>query len=127
MSTNPEPEAEVYRNLHRKCWSVRGRRSGLVQAHEDTVVLLDAEFRVSEAGRQRVLAERKKNVHAYVRGTLSDRRPRTAGLRRARYNPYEAGTFTDAETGEPVTRAAFVVLTAQGTLFYRLDKRRKVV
>lgn len=134
MSTEPESTVEVYRNLHRKCWSVRGRRSGRVQAHENAVVLLDAEFRVSEAGRQRVLRERKKNVHATVRGELlADGHHRyqaaaeTGMLRRARYNPYEGGTFTDAETGEPVTRAAVVVLTAQGSLFYRLDKRKRKV
>lgn len=133
MSAEPESVVDVYRNLHRKCWSVRGRRSGLVQGHADTVVLLDAEFRVSEAGRQRVLRERKKNVHAYVRGTLHEVSSRTVarwheeGMARARYNPYEAGTFTDAETGEPVGRAAYVVLTAQGTLFYRLDNRRRKV
>jgi len=63
----------VYFNLHRKCWSVRalnGRYKGRVVAHCDRVLLTDVEFRVSEAGRQRVLREGRKNVHAGVVGSL---------------------------------------------------------
>lgn len=61
----------VYFNLHKKCWSVKameGERKGRVIAHKDFVILGDAKAKVSEAGRQRVLRERKKNVHAGIIG-----------------------------------------------------------
>ena len=64
----------VYYNLHKKCWSLKalsGNQKGRVVAHGDAVELKDCEFKVSEAGRQRVLRERQKNVHAGVAGTLT--------------------------------------------------------
>ena len=45
----------VYWNLNRRCWSVKDPATGKVVAHADRVVLSDAVFKVSEAGRQRVL------------------------------------------------------------------------
>lgn len=100
---------DVYRNLHRKCWSVRHR--GIVRSHCDTVTLGEATFCVSEAGRQRVLRERRKNVHAVVRGTLvvfdgvvGD------GSLEVVYNPYKGGTFRYALTDAPVHGARFVYL-----------------
>jgi hypothetical protein len=63
----------VYYNLHKKCWSIKalsGSSKGRVVAHADAVELMDCEFRVSEAGRQRVIREKRKNVHAGVAGTL---------------------------------------------------------
>ena len=100
---------DVYRNLHRKCWSVRHR--GRVQNHCDTVTLGNVTFRVSEAGRQRVLRERRKNVHAVVRGTLvafdgvvED------GTLEVTYDPYKGGTFRYALTDAPVYTASVVCL-----------------
>ena len=67
-------KADVYRNLRDGCWSVRSRerddRYGLVVARVSDVLVKDASFVVSEAGRKRVLAEGRKNVHAYVRGVV---------------------------------------------------------
>ena len=63
----------VYYNLHKKTFSVKaldGSRKGRVVYHADEVLLSDCQFKVSEPGRQRVLSERRKNVHAGVVGTL---------------------------------------------------------
>lgn len=57
----------VYYNLHRACWSVKaleGEHKGRVVAHAQAVGLDGVEFKVSEAGRLRVLREQRKNVHA---------------------------------------------------------------
>ena len=54
----------IYRNLRTKTWSVR--HAGKVIAHPEEVLIRNADFQVSEPGRQRVLAERRKNVHAFV-------------------------------------------------------------
>ncbi len=67
----------VYWNLHRGMWSVKaleGPDKGRVIARVDTVLLRDVTGKVSQAGRQRVLKERKKNVHAGLVGTLGRRR-----------------------------------------------------
>lgn len=61
----------VYFNLHKKVFSVRameGENKGRVIAHTTTVELRDAVFKVSQAGRERVLKEKRKNVHAGVQG-----------------------------------------------------------
>lgn len=98
----------VYRNLHRKCWSVRDVRTRRVIAHLDTLTLSDCSFVVSEAGRQRVLRNRCKNVHAGVQGILVSVGPRASrGGRRVRYDPYTTASFVTLD-GDPVHSAAWV-------------------
>lgn len=76
--------------------------------HSPQVVLHDATFKVSEAGRQRVLRERRKNVHAGVAGTLvSMALPSIISDKQVRYNPYKGATFVDAE-GFPCLSASQV-------------------
>ena len=63
----------VYYNLNRAVWSIKameGEFKGRVIGYADAVVLSNAHTVVSEAGRQRVLRERRKNVHAYIEGEL---------------------------------------------------------
>jgi hypothetical protein len=67
----------VFRNLTSRCYSVQAQvfndRNRLVWrtvAHADSVTLADCRFRVSEAGRRRVLATGKKTVHAWIAGDL---------------------------------------------------------
>lgn len=61
---------EVYRNLHNGKLSVRDRKTHLVIGHVDYITLCCVRFRVSQAGRERVLRERRKNVHAFVVGKI---------------------------------------------------------
>ena len=63
----------VYWNLHKKLWSIKaleGPDKGRVIARSSSVILTDAHGQVSEAGRQRVLREDRKNVHAGIVGDL---------------------------------------------------------
>lgn len=109
----------VYRNLHKTgpngepVYSVRDVATGLVVMHTCRITLAAVRFTVSAAGRARVLAERQKNVHAGVRGTPTAAVP-MAGMRRARYNPYETETFVDRKTGKPLPSARTVVLDSSG-------------
>lgn len=57
----------VYRNLHKKCYSIS--YNGIVIMHTTRVIADNATLYVSEAGRQRVLATGRKNVHAFVQAT----------------------------------------------------------
>ena len=67
--------AFIYRNLHKGKWSIRSLDRddtyGRVIGHASILLMLDCSFTVSEAGRQRVLREKQKNVHAGVRGMIS--------------------------------------------------------
>ena len=65
----------VYFNLHKKVFSIKameGEKKGLVIGHSANVSIRNPVFKVSEAGRQRVLREKRKNVHAFVVGELVD-------------------------------------------------------
>jgi len=120
-------KADAYYNLHRHLWSIvarEGAQKGRVIAHLPRVLLADAEMIVRPAGRARVRREGRKNVHAFVRGTiLPDATSVPAGVRPFSYNPREAGYFTlrDDDTRPPVRRAALVVLDGRRAL--ALDPR----
>jgi hypothetical protein len=102
----------VYFNLHKKCFSVKaleGSMKGRVIAHRHQVFLYDATFKVSEAGRQRVLREKRKNVHAGVCGTWDERDydnisiDQTIVLGQAvMYNPYKYDSFVTLYGEAPV-------------------------
>ena len=110
----------VYRNLHyrdRVMYSVRNESTKRVQAHMDYIYLTDAVFRVGKAGREKVLQEKRKNVHAGVRGILTPL-SKTLDLQddfvQVRYNPYETETFVRCDTGEPVRQAKNVIINKKG-------------
>jgi hypothetical protein len=91
----------VYFNLHKKCWSVRYK--GRVIAHVNNLFLCDVTFKVSQAGRLRVIREKRKNVHAGVVGTLiihlgSSVRAETP----VTYNPYLYETFVIKSSRSPL-------------------------
>lgn len=107
---------EVYRNLHKNCWSIRDRTSKLVIGHAGRVVLKHCRMRVSEAGRQRVLREKRKNVHAWIEGdwTGSCDLPDNLGDR-VSYNPYLGPNFTAG--GLPVTESSGVYMDEGGKVW----------
>jgi hypothetical protein len=111
---------EIYRNLHKKQLSVRDPVARKVVGHVDSAVLLDAQFRVSEAGRQRVLKYKRKNVHAVVRGLMTG--PTSgppAGWDRIRYDPYATPFFVWTDTGEPIHHARAVYIGPEGVFAER--------
>ena len=88
----------IYRNLRTKGFSIRYR--GIVIDRLFTFTAEGVELKVNELGRQRVIKERQKNVHAFViadkyiaktypilKGDLLDNK------RRVTYNPYVAAHF----------------------------------
>lgn len=60
---------KVYYNLQKDCLSIVDTSTGKLYCHSHRVELKDARFHVNENGRQRVVREKRKNVHAYVIGT----------------------------------------------------------
>lgn len=108
---------QIYRNLTKGCWSVRDAKTKLVIGHAATAVLRDANFKVSEAGRQRVLRERRKNVHAWVEGILEPAETTLHVGEWVTYNPYKAACFQLVLTGDPVMAAPYAVFTSTGKVF----------
>ena len=110
----------VYFNLHKKVWRVKalsGEHKGRVIGHAETVLLKSCEFRVSKAGRQRVLKERRKNVHAGVVGILLAMDGKMvfdyAKSVPVTYNPYKYETFVNKTTEEPVTHSDTCLMMSQ--------------
>ena len=111
----------VYYNLHKHCWSVKaleGREKGRVLCHGTPVVLDHVTPKVSQKGRERVLQEQKKNVHAGLVGRLAN----VTDLAMAdymlgttcpqiTYNPYKYKTFVDKATETPYTGSTTVLMT----------------
>jgi len=94
----------IYWNIRKKCWSVRDCKTRKVIHHLEFLALSDCTFKVSEAGRQRVIREQRKNVHFGVEGTLIDMFTPLVKLgRQVRYNPYKQSTFTSDD--KPVSSA----------------------
>ena len=111
-----------YYNLHRDTWSIKaleGPDKGRVILHADHVLLEHATPKVSEKGRQRVLREKRKNVHAGIVGTLvSTLKLRhyaiPEGAPEVSYNPYKGSTFYYKASGEAwATQSEFVLLTGK--------------
>lgn len=85
----------IYRNLHTGGFSIK--HHGRVIDRGNFLVAEGVTFKVNELGRQRVIREKRKNVHAY---TVCDKY-KDAGftvlldnLPVITYNPYVAGEFT---------------------------------
>ena len=99
-------KVEVYFNLHKRVFSVRSCKTGRVVHHTKNVHIRDPQFVVREGGRQRVLRERKKNVHAFVRGNLTAFKDNPSRLADTiGYNPYKYDSFVNVTDEEPVYKA----------------------
>lgn len=134
----------AYFNLHKRCFSLKalsGPEKGRVVAHASKAFITDAELHVSEAGRQRVIRDQSKNVHAGIIGKLvafqmhsdipgagwragveqlvceirdmPERDPR--GWVSVTYNPYRFSSFVERESGEPVLNADAVLMMPGAT------------
>lgn len=118
--------SDIYWNTHKNCWSVR--QKGRVVAHARSLKLADCQFVVSEKGRQKVLREQKKYVHAVVRGRvvggdfikkavdLPEGGEVTLRHQQIRYNPYDCKYFQTLD-GQPVFDAASVEMLPDRTVW----------
>lgn len=116
---SPDMPVEVYRNIRTNVWSIRHATAKLVVGHASRLVLTHCEFRVSQPGRLRVLATKRKNVHASVRGRLVSWEPvgappspleRPPEAVQVTYNPYKNTQFVTVEGDVPVVLASKVWL-----------------
>ncbi|AHJ87634.1 hypothetical protein Bp8pC_204 [Bacillus phage Bp8p-C] len=110
--------SKVYFNLHKKVFSVKQNEK--VVCHSSIVILSDVTFKVNQKGRDKVLKENRKNVHAYVIGTLTQdvKAHIDETYREATYNPYKFNSFIDKETHQPISTANTVILKDK-RIFYK--------
>ena len=109
----------VYYNLHKHCFSVRaleGPQRGRVVEHCRNILLEHVQFKVSAAGRARVLREQRKNVHAgavgHVVSDLNSYADRVRSCSRAvTYNPYKYSSFVFKDTEQPCLESRTALLT----------------
>ena len=111
---------DVYCNLNRGGLSARhvgGPNAGRLAAHAETALIDDATFRVQPGGQARCRRDRRRNVHAFVRGTCQLDVPVEAlfACRAAvalRYNPFELDGFATLD-GRRVVAARRVALAGK--------------
>ncbi len=102
-------QVKCYWNSHDQCYSIQHK--GKVIGYSRNLILKDCGSHINEGGRQRVLREKKKDVHAYLTGYLNVKdhliiadKPWIAASLRAeelkaisplqiRYNPYKHSNF----------------------------------
>jgi len=97
-SLNPNEPVRVYRNLHAKDnahkYSVMQNR--LVIGHTNDLWLRDCNLIVSQAGRNKVIREKKKYVHAFIEGFVFRGLSNPISKTKIDYNPYVQSQFSIA-------------------------------
>ena len=129
-------KVEVYRNLHKNCWSVRWP-NGRVLAHVDEIHLENVDLVVRPAGREKVLREKRKNVHAFAKGeVVSSIQYQVEGCKLTKnnylvkkgeitpydatqivYNPYKYNSFVYADLEEPIFHTEKIYLNKKGDVY----------
>jgi hypothetical protein len=118
-------KVKVYRNLHKQCWSVKHKQK--VIARKYILTLSNATFKVSQTGRNRVLKEKKKNVHAFVCGELVEVWSEEFGVAvEVTYNPYKYDSFVVKATGEVIVSADYVIFKTLGECYAINPQLRKL-
>lgn len=107
----------VYYNLHKHLFSCKDIKTGLVdkELYSTNIKMYDCKFKVSKKGRERVIKEQKKNVHAGVVGTVIatstfDIDDKLANLTELTYNPYLYDSFIVKNSKQKVVSAEIVYL-----------------
>jgi len=118
---------QVYKNLHKSrasgknIYSVRNKKSGLVIDWVEQIELKNVIFKVNEAGRQRVLREKKKNVHSFIVGQISKNlQKKPLNSEQIYYNPYKTKYFITLSNDKPIFKAKQVLINNQGVFIEKI-------
>ena len=103
----------VHYNLNKHTFSITYKNKLIT--HADHIKLNDVEFRVRPGGRDRVLKDKRKNVHAFVIGTLleyckypCESLPNETNNNIVTYDPYKYSSYVMKDTKEPIYRVGGV-------------------
>ncbi|WP_342163948.1 hypothetical protein [Methylobacterium sp. SD21] len=103
---------DVYRNLARRCWSVR--EGGRVVEHVREIALADVRLIVQPGGRAAVIRTARRSVHAYARGTRIPYEGMPPGAIEVGYNPWCDEFFTLRPGFLKVLDARVIAFTTAG-------------
>jgi len=109
-TTSIGDKVDTYRNLNRTDLFSMKQKSGTdkdkVSGYAECIVMTDFKFTIGEKSRQRVVLNKTRNVHSFVRGELVDARRGGIDLSklndylRVSYSPYVGGFFYTLERDE---------------------------
>jgi hypothetical protein len=103
----------IYRNLNNGTMSIQRHliRSWRVVGHVTHAVVRDVCLHLSESGRQRVIRDLRKNVHAWGEGILvAPDCPEIDAPIDLAYNPYQDATFVERGTKRPILKCRYLVV-----------------
>jgi hypothetical protein len=100
---------DVYRNLKKDTFSIRHR--GIVTAHKEIVTIVNPSFVIQPSGAKKALDTQQRNVHAFVRGELSESNDTydLENMISVTYNPFNQLGWVD-EDGESIDSALLAYL-----------------
>ena len=114
-------QIQVYRNLRKTNFSIRDAKTRRVIAYGTDIILSNIKMCVQKSGRERVIREKWKNVHAFISGTLEE--DNNVDLNQdwqvIYYNPFTTETFVNKTTGEPIFHAKVAYLS-NGKCFVKI-------
>ena len=106
-----EQRIRIYRNLNNGIMSIQAKLGDWrVVGHVKNAVLKDVVFHVAESARQRVIRDRRKNVHAWGEGVLLGEFSEIVCPVVLGYNPYENTNFVDKSTGLPIQKCHYLIV-----------------
>lgn len=112
----------VYFNLRKKLLSVMDKATRRVIRHVECISLKDVKFIVSQKGVERIRAQKRKSVVAFVEGDVTNWGIQfteyTSEPRRVRFNPYEFTTFVLRDDNQPVFSAEHVTINGREVQAY---------
>ena len=109
-SLNTTKPVKVYRNLNNGQLSVM--QNQIVIGYAEELNLKDVTFHVQKAGLEKVRREKVKNVHAYVKGYLSE--GDVSGFK-IKYNPMKYDSFVD-ENEVPIHSVSKIHINNKGEM-----------
>lgn len=108
-------QCEVHYHFTKDTFSIK--QNGVVVGYADNVVMKDCKTYCRKNGTQKVRDEKRKNVHAGVRGILVDmpEEVNVEGMNVLYYNPYKVSYFKNGftEDCENVYEADNVIMTGR--------------
>lgn len=103
----------VYFNLHKNCFSVMSREKynyGKILFHSNHVDLKDVNFKVRQAGRNKVIKEQRKNVHAFCYGKIFINNNNIVMNKAVSYNPYKASHFFSVNDNKQIDKSDYLMM-----------------
>lgn len=115
--TTTSNRCRCYYNLHKHCLSIQTRtpKGWRVSYYTNSINLKDVSFKVNETGRQRVIREKRKNVHALIEGSYMAILP-IEPTRQVIYNPYLYTNFVAKDDLSVILHAPYCNITDKSIL-----------